>query len=79
MDEPMTPELKRVLDALRRAAGDRGEVRGTMADLRRWIGPDARDWPLPELHRKLEAAGEIAIHVLSADADPAFVVSAWRD
>jgi hypothetical protein len=79
-DPPMTPEKKRVLAALRAHAGDKGEVRGTFAELRRWIGPDAHDWPLPDMLMQLDPEGEIAVHVLSKDAgaDPAFVLDAWR-
>jgi hypothetical protein len=80
-DEPLTPELKRLLEVLRAGAGHRGETRGTFEELRRAIGPEAKDWRLPEMLKQLETAGEIAIHVLSTDAgaNPAYVLSAWRD
>ena len=76
----MTPELRRVLDALRSTAGDKGETRGTFADLRRWIGDEAKDWPLARMLKELEDLGEISIHVLSEDAgaDPQFVLDAWK-
>lgn len=76
----MSPEKKRVLAALRERAGEKGEVRGTFPELRRWIGPDAHKWPLADMLMELDSAGEIAVHVLSKDAgaDPAFVLDAWR-
>ena len=45
------------------------------------IGPDAKDWPLPTMLKELEAAGEISIHVLDLDAgaNPAYVLSTWKD
>ena len=77
----MKPELKRLLDVLRAESGHRGETRGTFDHLRRPLGPDAKDWPIAAMLKELEAAGEISIHVLSteAGANPAYVLSAWRD